>query len=584
MKERNVLGQQTSSHTPPLLYRSDHSNVAGAYTAESALSTYAVRKHVSQEILAVRLQGQTHQGQHVATTYGLIDAAATVLQTHYAAPAYRSRNPTAPTGPLNAVLPSIVEEPTTGGKDRNIQRWQALEIVKRYLDGKRTRLVPENLTVQELWQRIRSVDLCLRLPFDVADEGTGDVGPQITVGGQTFHTSDPVPWSGATPIGADALLETAAVAGCILTWEHGKRLVHDASSVYSTAQRLFLSALPREQLRTFLDKATVERIDVLRSADNERPPLSELYDWLDETGRMSPLTLSHLQGLVFLFCSIVELSLCPSMRYQGSTDQGRPLTWFDLHPGWRFLRALDVITKELLRNGSEGKLKRWITRTRQVEGVICSALAWPDRYTLYEEVGQWKAQLEVGDSDLLQIDLDWLLERSAGVREGLLVVNSSLGALVYSLAEGSALTDELLREMKHRENLMAAWGKQQHDRADTMEGWTVEWNSGRLVKPLHLKYLTGLSLERLDSRSPADAQRILDSTPSSSQPLSALMDAGMLPLDFLVMRAIVAGTEGFPMGQWLADRLCSPDASARRHIEDAAANAFLRVSEERVYL
>lgn len=361
-----------------------------------------------------------HGMQYLFTTYGFHCYLLSRRQTESAARAYAARYPIIIPGQTWGVMPPLVDEgvPTTEITSPHLRDFIELEFVNQCLDSPETvdRRFPKGMA----WL----LQVLERNPGDYFPVGIVELTKAciektdgLALGDAVLPWNQPAPVLLGAPLGARHLLEAGAMVaqsthvrgylahGTVFTkpteiegGRIGPSVIQLPESIFENYEKALLGKEARYRASQILFLQVVVRCAGKHKFREMRRTLSRddgvshlLYDYPREPLDLCFEARDSLEcEYHFVFLNLIDLALMTPIAEPFHAFTGG-LTWFDYHPGWRFVRLLGAFEEWLsLSAGDVEEHVRWACyHPRTFADALCKKLGWPPRIRLYELLKEW---------------------------------------------------------------------------------------------------------------------------------------------------------------------------------------------------
>ncbi|MFZ4795818.1 MAG: hypothetical protein ACOYLN_16985, partial [Blastocatellia bacterium] len=382
----------------------------------------------------------------------------------------------------------------------------------------------------------------------------------IQILGHRFYTQYPCPSAGL-PFGAYGLLESGAIAAQLACWSPGgiPTMIACSDQLYHTGQDLFLEVLGNLD-EIFRAPGLHDRLSDQKAAFPNHTPLQQVFDLIvhnldriPEHGRQFFWDTVH--QIPLMFCSLVELALSSPIGPAFSTIN-RGLRWHDLHPGWRFVRAVGVMG-ELLKSDNNARFA-WLADPERLQDQVCDRLEWPKRATMGLCLINW-----VGCSlpGMLQqhtpTDVNRLRTRSLHVALGL----ERTCAWIPRFSLNQELSSPWVAGEVRTRILRSSWSAEWQDQLKMEQSISVHHRTGRCIWEVHHFPEAHSPLLGQD-----DYRAFLEML---SRPLSLAEAVETEFFHLEVLRMLIFGSDKVPLAQALLDAVCGDECPTRRDVAAA---------------
>ncbi len=461
-----------------------------------------------------------------------------------------------------------------------------LELLRSLLDGEPSDLINRDADLSAISKELRGDDLegLGLLPTHVWNIQTDQ---PIEIMERTFDKNRPSPWSVSEGwLGASALMESSAVAAQLVAFFVWPNKIAAKPLIYRGAQRLFLDAV-RQYLPQFYSEKNMDDFDrrMVSAFGKTHPPLANLFDavlddvdrkfWSEfKRGDVSRDVLDEmvhswdlLTQLAYLFCSVVDLALSTPLgeAFRGMKDRNR-LGWHDIHPGWRFVRSISLMTSILSQGDGNEILHTWMNDPESLQTEISEQLGWPRRHNMRAPIEQWADWLESvrQTGTTYSPDITRSVARSLHVSLGLVRPNAWLR--VTQVLEDSARHITLERGLGRRESAFSEWPEHWQEAYTYDQSITVDWRSGQCLWEIHPDRLSSSEVRSVDDYPAMLAELLRD------LPLAEALRTEFFHLH--VLRLLFKGSQGQDPREELIDRVCAQDCRVRSEVVSATDELF----------
>lgn len=564
-------------HSPRLRTLSQRGKARGEHFPLMCLDVIHTSEGIDPiEDFSIRLHETVHAGQYAKTPFGLYTLWSAVEQGRLAASAYRARHPVVTlTGPRDAIAPlddfASIEETSC----QHLRLWKKLELLRWLLDRPKsqTTLAAHSICVTLLGKKLSGSDLdsLEALPNSVWNSFPHDY---IQILDHRLPTHHPCPSLSGRPFGAHGLLESSAIAAQLACWSAMPTMVACSEQLYHTGQDLFLKALGNLD-DLFCTSGLHDRLSDQKAAFPNHTPIQQLFDLILQNLQRIPehgrqCDLNTIVQIPRLFCSLVELALSAPIGPAFITiNQG--LRWHDLHPGWRFVRAIGVMG-ELLESDGEARLA-WLADPECLQDQVCDRLEWPKRAAMGVCLINW-----------VRCSLPRMLQQHtpADVRR--------LRSRSLHVALGLERTCAWLPRVRLNKALAAPWVAGQERSNKLRSSWPDEWQIQlKLDQSISVYHRTGKCIWEVHQFFPEAPSRFLDDAS-----YKGLLDKLWRPLNLAeaveteffhlqVLRMLVFGTGDAAPACHLLDYVCGGECPIRGEVESACERLIDTVWREWIY-
>jgi hypothetical protein len=547
----------------------------GDHRPHMALDRIVTTKNTTSfDELSIRLHETVHAGQYAKMPFGLWALWSAVEQGRLAASAYRQRHPVVHVpDPHEALAPLDDADGIEGTKCEHLRLWKKLELLAWLFDHRRkqTTLALSGGDLGSALKKIAGAD------FDALDalpESVWTPYPHehIQVLGHRFYTRYPFPaGERCLPFGAYGLLESSAIAAQLACFGAIPTVIGCTDPLYHTGQDLFLSVLG--DLDDVFGAGLMDKLPLQIAAYPGHPPLQNLFDLIvynleriPEHARLH--CCDTVQRVSLLFFSLVELALSTPIGPAFSAVN-RGLHWHDLHPGWRFVRALGVM-RELLEFDNDARFL-WLSDCDRLQDQVCNTLGWPTRLVMGERLVNWVAySLPEVLRQHTAADVIRLRARSLHVALGLARTCAWLPRVVFNKAHGIWEAGE-----ERSRRLRSSWSTEWQHQLGTDQSISVHHRTGRCIWEVH-----HFPQDRSSILCEADCRAFLDRL-WRPQTLAEAIEAEFFHLE--ILRMLYFGSGDVSPVHALLDTVCGDDCLTRRDVAAACERLVKNVWRYQIY-
>lgn len=523
-----------------------------------------------------------HAKQYATTTYGLFSYMAATRQAVLAARAFRHEHP------LVGVRYSKFErlggdDPLHEIRDSDLRAFFQFSELIAALDGREPKFLGSAATWSDLAQATdKAEEIESHLPAGLWQRTERSIKSATDVA--------LAPATKLTPrLGAAELFESGAIAAQLLLRDWLQNRITGKESRYRGAQLAFFHTI----LPFLADVSTLTKKEAAHAAANlqsHRQPLEVLFDLLDQRPRTRRVrSIGAGAGALQLFCVLVDLALQSPIGSWFRT-LGTQLAWHDVHPGWRFLRILQVVDAERRaaakkRHGARQLLAQMIENPLTLRDQISGRLRWPTSEQMKDALSSWLSETDAH-------------ERFCGNPFETSFARARMLAAMFGLERQGGWVDLTLgrNQLTERFSRQKPFGTRQRDQAlpeEVTRTWSLE--KGIVIDrrrgvcvggPGGLRVEDGNTVFRFDPSTMTfdwhggRHNTLLANTRSDMTLADAILG---LPFHHEVLQMAVWGSGGNDAADFLAKKLCSDQAASWSDVRQACHTLVDKVQEKYIW-